>query len=178
MKKGGTWTVYLSLSALAVASFWLSPDEEHAPPPNYSVALHSAEYARAGVAGTDQRGLRLSAERIEYHGEAARLFQLRFWQQTADGSVELHGVRGNVTLGEAAARQFEIEEVSGEITGGGRRLLLQADNVSYDTASGEFRGEQPRMSDRNALLRGGSFTWHPETGLRLEGDVRSVYQSP
>lgn len=165
--------VYAPLLALAAASFWLSPEWERAPPPDYSVALHDARYTRAGADGE----LHLSAGRMEYDGGVARLFALELSRRTADGGrVVLHGESGEAVRGEGGARQFTIENVRGEIEGGGRLLTLRAESVFYDTADGGLSGISPRISGGGGELRGDRFVWRAESGWKVEGDVESIYR--
>ncbi len=164
--------VYAPLLALTAASFWLSPDLARAPPPDYSVALHDARYTRAAADGA----LHLAAGRMEYDGGVARLFELQLSRRTADGGrVVLRGESGAARRGEDGGRQFTIENVRGEIEGGGRLLTLRAESVFYDTADGALSGRSPRISGGGGELRGDRFVWRAESGWKVEGDVESVY---
>ena len=83
MFRSALFPVYAPLFVLAVASFGLSPSEEIAPPPDYTILLHDARYTGASPAGE----LKLSAGRIEYDDGTARLFSLQLSQQTAAGGA-------------------------------------------------------------------------------------------
>ena len=172
MFRSALFPVYAPLFVLAVASFGLSPREEIAPPPDYTILLHDARYTGASPAGE----LKLSAGRIEYDDGTARLFSLQLSQQTAAGGrVVLHGESGEAKRGEGAARQFKINAVRGEITNGGRLLTLRAESVFYDTADGGLSGISPRIAGDGGELRGDRFAWSAKDGWRLEGNVKSVY---
>ena len=167
--------VYAPLLALAAASFWLSPGSEIAPPPDYAAALHDARYTRAESGGVV---LHLSAGRVEYDDGAAALFTLQLSRAAEDGGrIALRGERGQAQSGESGARQIAIENVYGEIAGGGKLLTLRADSVLYDFADGGLSGVLPRISGGGGLsLRGEEFAYRADSGWKIKGNVQGVYQ--
>ncbi len=164
--------IYAPLAILAALSFWLSPLEELLPPPAYSAVLFDAHYSRP----QDMEAFKLDARRIEYVAGEASLYDLQLSQQLENGRMVLKGERGTAMRGEQAQRRVFIYDVNGHIESAGRRLTLRAEEVVYDTDEGVLFGRQAHIQDALGDLRGDQFWWNPEGGIKMEGNVKSVYQ--
>ena len=161
--------IYAPLLFLAAISFWLSPPDINPSPPDYTVALQSVQYSRPQPDGA----LQLVAKRIEYAEDGARLFNVQLSHMQNDNKTVLAGVRGTAHRNHLH-QQIALQQVRGTIKNGAQLLTLHADSIVYDTA-GEFSGQQAHIVGNGGHLRGDTFLWNADGGLKLEGNVESVY---
>lgn len=166
--------IYAPLMVLAALSFWLSPLEDLLPPPAYSAVLLEARYSRPQ--DEDTEAFKLDAQRIEYAAGEALLYDLQLSQSLDNGRLLLKGDHGTAMRGEEAQRRVLIYDVHGHIENGGRRLTLVAEEVVYNTDEGVLLGRRAHIKDAVGDLRGDQFWWNPEGGIKMEGNVKSVYQ--